>query len=223
MTTIVLPDHPPYDGEAPTAAAHEARQRWLARLAVVASLVAALVGPFTASVATAATPHTGAIPAAAPAVTATGRFAGPGPGGGGFGGRGGFGAPPQRGGTQPAARAGGLLDASAPSAAVVARLTEDADQYRWIAATVGANEAAGYQLATGDPVMAIGGFNGTDPSPTLAEFQARVEAGEIHWFIAGGGFGGFGGGRSSISSWVEEHYTSVTVGGLTLYDLTLPR
>jgi hypothetical protein len=211
---------------------------WAVRLGVAAALVAALVGPFTASVATAATPHAGAIPTAAPAVTqGTGRFGGPG-GGGGFGGGGfgggGFGPPPARAGTRPAGGAlpgggggggggpGGLLDASSPSAALVAKLEENAGQYRWIAAAVGANEAAGYQLATDDPVMAIGGFNGTDPSPTLAEFEARVKAGEIHWFIAGGGFGLFG-GRGGITSWVEQHYTSVTVGGITLYDLTSPR
>ncbi len=69
--------------------------------------------------------------------------------------------------------------------------------------------------------MAIGGFNGTDPSPTLAQFQARVNAGEIHWFIAGGGFGG--GGRSQISTWVQQHFTAVTIGGITMYDLTAPR
>ena len=93
-----------------------------------------------------------------------------------------------------------------------------------MAATIGANEAAGYQLATDRPVMAIGGFNGTDPSPTLAQFEAMVRAGQIHWFIAGGfgGFGGFG-GRGSITAWVEQHYQSVTVGGLTMYDLTAPR
>jgi len=53
----------------------------------------------------------------------------------------------------------------------------------------GANSAAGYQLATDDPVMAIGGFNGTDPSPTLAQFQAYVAEGKIHYYISGGGFG----------------------------------
>ncbi len=37
--------------------------------------------------------------------------------------------------------------------------------------------------------MAVGGFNGSDPSPTLAQFQAHVAAGEIHYFIAGGGAG----------------------------------
>ncbi len=61
----------------------------------------------------------------------------------------------------------------------------------WIAATTGAaNSAAGYQLATDDPVMAIGGFNGSDPSPTLAQFQQYVRDGKVHWFISGGGFGG---------------------------------
>jgi hypothetical protein len=100
-----------------------------------------------------------------------------------------------------------------------------------VAATVGANEAAGYQLATDDPVMAIGGFNGTDPTPTLAQFQQHVRDGDVHWFISGrrfggGGFGGggFGGGGSStssaISSWVSANFTSETVGGVTVYDLT---
>ena len=44
--------------------------------------------------------------------------------------------------------------------------------------------------------MAIGGFNGTDPAPTLAQFEKYVSEGKIHYFIAsgGGGFGGFGGG-----------------------------
>jgi hypothetical protein len=73
--------------------------------------------------------------------------------------------------------------------------------------------------------MAIGGFNGTDPAPSLAEFQAFVAAGRIHYFIAGGAGGPAGGGSSSsseISSWVASSFTSTTVGGVTLYDLTSP-
>ena len=59
-------------------------------------------------------------------------------------------------------------------------LLEDADSYDWVAATVGANSAAGYQLATERSVMPIGGFNGSDPSPTLAQFQDYVADGRIH-------------------------------------------
>jgi hypothetical protein len=122
----------------------------------------------------------------------------------------------------PTARGGGLLDASSPSRALVRLLQRDAGAYRWVAATVGANSAAGYQLATGDPVMAIGGFNGTDPAPTLAQFQAYVRAGAIHYFIAGGQGAGGGGSSSSsrIAAWVAARYPSRTVGGVTVYDLS---
>ncbi|HVX20068.1 MAG TPA: glycosyltransferase family 39 protein [Acidimicrobiales bacterium] len=142
------------------------------------------------------------------------------PGGGGFGGGQGGGA------------AGGLLNGSTPDAALTRLLSAGAGRYRWVAATVGANAASGYQLATGDPVMAIGGFNGTDPAPSLAQFEQYVRQGKIHWFIAGGGgFGGGGGGfggaggtgtgdASRITAWVESHYTAKTVGGVTVYDLT---
>jgi hypothetical protein len=104
-------------------------------------------------------------------------------------------------------------------------LQNGAHGYRWTLATVGANEAAGYQLATGDAVMAIGGFNGSDPAPTLAEFQKLVAAGDIHYFIASGGAGGGPAGSgaasagSEITSWVEAHYPSTTVDGVMIYNL----
>ena len=117
---------------------------------------------------------------------------------------------------------GGLLNGSDPSDAVVAALSDGASSYTWVAAAVGSNNASGYQLATGDPVMAIGGFNGTDPSPTLAQFQQYVADGRIHWFIAGGtGAGSSGSSASSeIAAWVAAHYTARTVDGVTMYDLT---
>jgi len=139
----------------------------------------------------------------------------------------------------------------------VKALQSDASHYTWVAAAVGANTAAGYQLGSGDPVMAIGGFNGTDPDPSLAAFEKLVAEGKVHYFISGGGFGGFAGrfggpgaglgtggasttggpggttGRvalggsqtesrdsEAITSWVEAHYTSTVIGGVTLYDLS---
>ncbi|OAK54581.1 glycosyltransferase family 39 protein [Rhodococcoides kyotonense] len=117
--------------------------------------------------------------------------------------------------------AGGLLNGSTPSDALTSLLDADADSYTWVAAAVGSNSASGYQLATEEPVMAIGGFNGTDPSPTLEQFQQYVADGEIHYFIAGGGMGGGNSGTSAeIAKWVEANYTSTTVDGVTLYDLS---
>ena len=99
------------------------------------------------------------------------------------------------GATTGGASTGGLLDGSTSSAALTTLLETDASSYTWVAAAIGSNSAAGYQLATQEPVMAIGGFNGSDPSPTLAQFQQWVSHGKIHYFIAqGGGFGAGGGG-----------------------------
>ncbi len=128
--------------------------------------------------------------------------------------------------------AGGLLSGSTSTKKITALLRQDASSYRWAAAAIGSNSASGFQLASGRPVMPIGGFNGSDPSPTLAQFEADVAKGEIHWFIAdargpgSGGPGGFGGpGRTSstarqISTWVTGHFTAETVDGVTLYDLS---
>lgn len=121
---------------------------------------------------------------------------------------------------------GGLLNGATVGAEARAKLLQDADAYTWAAAAVGAQNAASYQLATEKPVMAIGGFNGSDPSPTLAQFKRYVAEGRIHYFIGGGGGGGGGGmgggmgGGSEISTWVEENFTATTVGGTTFYDLT---
>ena len=102
-------------------------------------------------------------------------------------------------------------------------LEQDAGDYTWVAAAVGSNAAAGYQLATEEPVMAIGGFNGSDPSPTLAEFQQYVADGDIHWFIGGSGLGPSAGGSDAsgeIAAWVAANFDAQTVDGVTVYDLS---
>ena len=121
----------------------------------------------------------------------------------------------------------GMGGGTSVSSEVESLLLEDADSYTWVAAAIGSQSAAGYQLATERAVMPIGGFNGTDPSPMLDQFKEYVSEGRIHYFIAGGQGGGGRGGASSdsseITSWVEENFESVTVDGVTLYDLTQPK
>ena len=121
---------------------------------------------------------------------------------------------------------GGLLDGASVTDKAKKLLEKNADDYTWAAAAIGSQNAASYQLATEEPVMAIGGFNGTDPSPTLAQFEKYVADGRIHYFIAGGGMGGGMGGdsgtSSKISSWVESNFKKVTVGSATFYDFTRP-
>jgi 4-amino-4-deoxy-L-arabinose transferase-like glycosyltransferase len=211
----------------------------LTRIAAVLAVASALAAPAAYAVQTAASVHGGALPTAGPAGASIlsrgggrggfggprGGFGGPrgGLGGGGFAppaGGGGFAGP--GGGFGGRGGLGGLLNSSTPSAALVTLLQQNASSYTWVAAAVGSNSAAGVQLAAGRPVMAIGGFNGTDPAPTLAQFKSLVAAGKIHYFIAGGGRGGASSSGSAIAGWVATAFTSQTIGGTTLYDLTTP-
>lgn len=250
LTTLVLL------GVAAASALGRTAPRWLVAGAATLALAAVLAGPAAWTAQTVSTAHNGPIVTAGPTVAgglgggpgggapggadgappqmANGQMPSPADGGG-------FPSPPTGdGATQDGASTqggpGGLSGSNGgfpgmggvatPSDELVETLSEDAEDYDWVAATVGSSVAAPYQLATDEPVLPIGGFNGSDPSPTLEEFQALVEDGRIHWFIAssGGpdGGGGFGGTSDDISTWVTENFTEVTVDGVTLYDLTVP-
>jgi hypothetical protein len=230
-------------------------------LVLLVSVLTGVAGSAAYAVDTASQPHTGSIPTSGPSDSSS-SF------GGGRGGPGG--------------------DDATGSA--LTNLLKSSNT-TWAAAVVSANSAAPLELASGKAVMAIGGFTGSDPSPTLAQFEQYVKEGKIHYFVVGGGPGGggglrggnggftpgdaqggapggsfrgggvpgggsgqvpgFGGGQgtgempgggrfpgggsgggfggggsgdgSSITSWVESHYTKTTVGGQTVYDLTKPK
>ena len=187
----------------------------------------------------AATPQTGATPSAGPSTgSAFGGFGGGRPsipkgmelpagvGGTGNGMPSGF--PNMGSGERPSGAipsgmgrggAGGAGANQTASAAVVALLKKTSNT--WSAAMVGSQSAAPYELASGTAVMAIGGFTGSDATPTLAQFEKYVAQGKIHYFISAGFGGRAGVGTSSqITSWVQSHYTAKTVGGTTIYDLT---
>jgi len=169
----------------------------VAAAALATCLVAGLATPVAWSVATAATPHEGAIPTVGPAEWRQ---------------------PP------PDGIGGGLLHATRPTQRITATLLADADRYTWVAATIGANNAAGYQLATGRPVLALGGFNGSDPFPTLEQFQQLVAQGRVHWFLDSIWFPNEGGSTAAqeIAAWVHQNYRAERIDGVRFYDLTRP-
>jgi hypothetical protein len=102
-------------------------------------------------------------------------------------------------------------------------LLKGAGDLRWAAATNGSMEAAPLQLASGKAIMAIGGFTGSDPSPTLAQFQKYVTSGQVRYYLSGGR-GGFGGGTGfQIEQWVTANFTATAVGSSTVYDLSKPK
>ncbi|WP_241178763.1 ArnT family glycosyltransferase [Mycobacterium sp. P7213] len=178
-------------------------------LVAFAAISVALAGPTAYTLSTISTAHDGAIPSAGPG----GNFPlGPPPG-----------PPPGPGLGGP----GALLFVPEPGPALTSLLRADAAHYTWTAAAVGSNNAAGYQLAAGAPVMAVGGYNGTDPAPTLAQFQRHVEQRRIHYFVGGamtwpGATSASTGSDEAnrIAEWVATNYPARTIDGVSVYDLS---
>jgi len=180
------------------------------------------------AVTTAATAHSGSIPAVGTSASAMG--GGPGGGAGEPGGT-----PPWQtdagagsaasdgagqGGTPPGGMGGGMGGAASAELTALLRGTTST----WSAAVTSAQSAAGLELASGTAVMSTGGWSGSDAAVTLARFQAAVADGEIHYYVGGDQGGGPGDDSDStsaqIAAWVAANYPATTVGGQTVYDLT---
>jgi 4-amino-4-deoxy-L-arabinose transferase-like glycosyltransferase len=86
----------------------------------------------------------------------------------------------------------------------------------WILAVPSAMSGANLIIETGKPVMALGGFSGTDRILNVTSLSALIEEGKVRYFLTGG-FGGGGGGmnagNSQIFSWVSAHCTAVNLPG----------
>jgi hypothetical protein len=134
----------------------------------------------------------------------------PGPATAGFGRFGGFGP------------AGGFAgDPGGTTSGLVSWLVAHRGDATWLVAVSSASQAGPIQLASGVPVMAMGGFMGSDPAPTLKQLQDDVRDGSLRYVLLGGpggvggsaGPGGFfgGDGRGNVaverSAWVAEACT----------------
>ncbi|MEK6311095.1 MAG: glycosyltransferase family 39 protein [Curtobacterium sp.] len=124
-------------------------------------------------------------------------------------------------GTGLQAGGGAMGGGGASTSSALTKLLESTDT-TWSAAVDGSQSAAQLELDSDTAVMAIGGWS-SDPTPTLAEFKAYVADGKIGYYISSGSGGGMGGGSSTASAiqeWVAANYSSTTVGGSTVYDLS---
>jgi 4-amino-4-deoxy-L-arabinose transferase-like glycosyltransferase len=90
-----------------------------------------------------------------------------------------------------------------------------------------AMEAAPIEIATGKPVMAMGGFSGNDPAMTVERLQNLVKTGQLRYTVVTlrGGFpGGPGGRNGAVSAWIQQHGKPVnygaSAGNAVLYDLS---
>ena len=205
-------------------------------LAVALGIGILLAGPLVYTLDTMSTGYSGGDPHPGPAVAADSTQGGPGGNGGGFGGGtppsgaafgGGFGGGTGS-GTPPSGAGFGGGSAGAGSStdtALATYLEANKGSSTWIVAMTSAMQAGSLELSTGDAVMAMGGFTGSDPAPSLAQIQADVASGALRYVLVGGNGGGPGGNSSTasaVTAWVTSVGKVVDYGGSsgTLYDLS---
>jgi 4-amino-4-deoxy-L-arabinose transferase-like glycosyltransferase len=92
---------------------------------------------------------------------------------------------------------------------------------RWAIATYPAQDAALAQLELRQPVLALGGWLGLDPAPTVEEFKVFAEKGEIGFFIDAPAMHETIAGTqaAAIQEWVAANYAGQEIGGSVLYRL----
>jgi hypothetical protein len=109
-----------------------------------------------------------------------------------------------------------------PAGSVVEMLRQKAGKQDWAAATYSAQNAALLQLESGRPVLPLGGWLGTDPTPTLDEFRGLVAKGRIGYFIWQQDLldhKELSLETVEVSRWVQENFKEQTIDGVRFYDL----
>ncbi|HEY7294066.1 MAG TPA: glycosyltransferase family 39 protein [Dehalococcoidia bacterium] len=180
----------------------------------------------------------GGIPSAGPSVRGAGGFGGPGgpppgmqfarrddgeqpfapafaggqpPANGAAGDDGAF-VPPPDGGAPAGPPASGFGPGGGTNKQLEQYLLANQGSAKYLVAVPSAMAAEQIILDTGKPVMAIGGFTGSDPILTAQSFAALVKQGAVR-FVELGGMGGMG-DQQSISSWVQSSCTPVPASAL---------
>jgi hypothetical protein len=82
----------------------------------------------------------------------------------------------------------------------------------YLVAVNGSQTAAPFILESGRAVIAMGGFTGTDPTPTLSEFEHLVATGKVHYVYVSSGAGGGGGTPGAVGAGTSPGGTASGVG-----------
>ena len=112
-------------------------------------------------------------------------------------------------------------------------LTKNNTGEKYLFATTDSTSAAPYIIKTGKPVMAMGGFSGSDPILTVSKLKSMIKKGEVKYFY----LSGMGkGGQSDVITWIKENSKEIPSskwqstssssqqgpsGNGTLYEITL--
>ncbi|MEU5319235.1 glycosyltransferase family 39 protein [Streptomyces sp. NPDC021056] len=199
------------------------RQR-LTGLAALAAVVALLAGPAAYSVSAAASRTNGTNPTAGPSTGGAMGGGGQRPSGGPGGSTGQSGSDGQSAGqptsgtesgdtesdsaSRTGGSAGGMGGGTQVSSAMITYLKKNQDGATWLVAVATDQTASSIILESGEPVISMGGWSGSDDAMTLAKLKSLVKAGKLHYIVISDS--GQGSSNTEISTWVKKNGTAVS-------------
>lgn len=93
------------------------------------------------------------------------------------------------------------------SSKLISFLKSNKTTEKYLLAVASSQSADNIIIQTGEPVMALGGFSGSDKILTLEEFKELVKNGEVRYVLTGGRGPG---GSNEIMNWVIENGKAVS-------------
>ncbi|WP_434094811.1 hypothetical protein [Streptomyces hyaluromycini] len=94
------------------------------------------------------------------------------------------------------------------SSAMITYLEKHQDGATWLVAVATDQTASSIILESGQPVISMGGWSGSDNAMTLAKLKSLVKAGKLHYIVVSSDGGQ--GTNSEIATWVKKHGTAVS-------------
>ncbi|MEU9152613.1 glycosyltransferase family 39 protein [Streptomyces sp. NPDC048417] len=104
--------------------------------------------------------------------------------------------------------AGGMGGDTQVSSAMITYLEKHQDGATWLVAVATDQTASSIILESGQPVISMGGWSGSDNAMTLAKLKSLVKAGKLHYIVVSSGGGQ--GTNSEIATWVKKHGSAVS-------------
>ncbi|MGW7647307.1 ArnT family glycosyltransferase [Streptomyces bobili] len=105
---------------------------------------------------------------------------------------------------------GGGMGGGGASTELLSYLKKNQDGAKWLLAVSSSQSAAQLILSSGEPVISMWGWSGSDNAMTLARLKELVKSGELHYIqLGGGGMGGGSTATSEVTEWVQKNGTAV--------------
>ncbi|WP_405990154.1 ArnT family glycosyltransferase [Streptomyces sp. NBC_00986] len=102
---------------------------------------------------------------------------------------------------------GGMGGGTQVSSEMITYLKKHQDGATWLLAVSTDQTASSIILESGQPVISMGGWSGSDNAMTLAKLKSLVKSGKLHYIIVSSDGGQ--GTNSAITAWVKAHGTAV--------------